>query len=191
MNNEENTKEKVVEELAVAMTEGMGEEVAKTPEKVVEINLEDPAEEPVVEEPVAEEAVVEETTAEETADEEPVEEETTTEAPVVEETPVAEPAAEEPNKKSKKGLIITLSIVGVLLIGIVAAYLGISSYFKDKFVMGTNVNGIDCSEKTLAEVEAMLQKQVEEYAITVHLTNGESEVIKGTDMGIKYGGYKQ
>ena len=38
MNNEENTKEKVVEELAVAMTEGMGEEVAKTPEKVVEIN---------------------------------------------------------------------------------------------------------------------------------------------------------
>ena len=168
MNNEENTKE-----------------------KVVEINLEEPAEEPVVEEPVAEEAVVEETTAEETADEEPVEEEATTEAPVVEETPVAEPATEEPKKKSKKGLIITLSIVGVLLIGIVAAYLGISSYFKDKFVMGTNVNGIDCSEKTLAEVEAMLQRQVEEYAITIHLTNGESEVIKGTDIGIKYGGYKQ
>lgn len=201
MNNEENTKEKVeeeaVEELAVAMTEGMDEDVSETTEKVVEINLEEPVaeEEPAVEEPAEEEPAVEE----------PVEEEATAEAPVAEETPVEEPATEEtsveesvveeqteePKKKSKKGLIITLSIVGVLLIGIVAAYLGISSYFKDKFVMGTNVNGIDCSEKTLAEVEAMLQKQVEEYAITIHLTNGESEVIKGTDMGIKYGGYKQ
>ena len=37
----------------------------------------------------------------------------------------------------------------------------------------------------------MLQKQVEEYALTVQLTNGASEVINGTDMGIKYGGYKQ
>ena len=186
MNNEENTKEKVeedaVEELAVAMTEGMGEDVSETTEKVVEINLEESVEE------------------EEPAMEEPVEEEATPEAPVVEEAPVEESSTEEtsveeqteePKKKSKKGLIITLSIVGALVIGIVAAYLGISSYFKDKFVMGTNVNGIDCSEKTLAEVEAMLQKQVEEYAITIHLTNGKSEVIKGTDIGIKYGGYKQ
>ncbi len=195
MNNEENTKENVVEEaveeLAVAMTEGMGEDVSETTEKVVEINIEEPAvEEPAVEEPAVEEPAVEEPAVEEPAAEEPAAEEPAAEEPVVEE-PAVEETAEEPKKKSKKGLIITLSIVGVLLIGIVAAYLGISSYFKDKFVMGTNVNGVDCSEKTLAEVEAMLQKQVEEYALTVYLTNGEAEVIKGTDIGIKYGGYKQ
>lgn len=181
MNNEENTKEKSVEELANALTEGMGDEVAADEEKVVEINIED-------------EAVTEETTdespEEESVTEAPVEETPVEEAPA-EETPVEEAPAETPKKKSKKGLIITLSIVGVLLIGIAAAYLGISSYYKDKFVMGTNVNGVDCSEKTLAEVEAMLQKQVEEYALTVQLTNGASEVINGTDMGIKYGGYKQ
>ena len=171
MNNEENTKEKSVEELANALTEGMDEEVTADEEKVVEINLED-------------EAVTEETT-----DESP-EEESVTEAPV-EEASVEEAPAETPKKKSKKGLIITLSIVGVLLIGIAAAYLGISSYYKDKFVMGTNVNGVDCSEKTLAQVEAMLQKQVEEYALTIQLANGGKEVLEGTDMGIKYGGYKQ
>ena len=171
MNNEENTKEKSVEELANALTEGMDEEVTADEEKVVEINIED-------------EAVTEETT-----DESP-EEESVTEAPV-EEASVEEAPAETPKKKSKKGLIITLSIVGVLLIGIAAAYLGISSYYKDKFVMGTNVNGVDCSEKALAEVEAMLQKQVEEYALTIQLANGGKEVLEGTDMGIKYGGYKQ
>lgn len=171
MNNEENTKEKAVEELANALTEGMDKEATADEEKVVEINLED-------------EAVTEETT-----DESP-EEESVTEAPV-EEASVEEAPAETPKKKSKKGLIITLSIVGVLLIGIAAAYLGISSYYKDKFVMGTNVNGVDCSEKTLAQVEAMLQKQVEEYALTIQLANGGKEVLEGTDMGIKYGGYKQ
>ena len=177
MNNEENTKEKSVEELANALTEGMGDEVAADEEKVVEIKLEDA----VVEENSAEEAPVEETAVEKApAEETPVEE-----------TPAEEPAVETPKKKSKKGLIITLSIVGVLLIGIAAAYLGISSYYKDKFVMGTNVNGVDCSEKTLAQVEAMLQKQVEEYALTIQLANGGKEVLEGTDMGIKYGGYKQ
>ena len=35
MNNEENTKEKSVEELANALTEGMGDEVAADEEKVV------------------------------------------------------------------------------------------------------------------------------------------------------------
>lgn len=171
MNNEENTKEKAVEELANALTEGMDEE-ATAEEKVVEIKLEDD----VVEETPTEEAAMEEASVEETPVEEPVAE---------------QPVVEEPKKKSKKGLIITLSIVGVLLVGIAAAYFGISSYYKDKFVMGTNVNGVDCSEKTLAEVEAMLQKQVEEYTITIYLANGGKEVLNGTDMGIKYGGYKQ
>lgn len=155
MNNEENTKEKAVEELANAMTEGMDAEVTTDEEK-----------------------------------ESPVEDAPVEDAPV-EEEPAEEPAVEVPTKKSKKGLIITLSIVGALFIGIAATYLVISSYYKDRFVMGTNVNGVDCSEKTLAEVEAMLQKQVEEYTLTIQLANGESEVLAGTDMGIKYGGYKQ
>lgn len=208
MNNEENTKEKVVEELANALTEGMDEEVTAVEEKTVEINLEDavveetPAEEAPVEESAVEEESVEDATVDKDAPvEKPAVEEATVEETPAEETPVEEapaeepateePVAEEPKKKSKKGLIITLSIVGALLIGIAAAYLGISSYYKDKFVMGTNVNGVDCSEKTLAQVEAMLQKQVEEYALTIQLVNGGKEVLEGTDMGIKYGGYKQ
>ena len=106
MNNEENTKEKAVEELANAMTEGMDAEVTTDEEK-----------------------------------ESPVEDAPVEDAPV-EEEPAEEPAVEVPTKKSKKGLIITLSIVGALFIGIAATYLVISSYYKDRFVMGTNVNGV-------------------------------------------------
>lgn len=183
MNSEENTKEKSVEELANALVEGMDDTVTSEEEKTVEIKLEDDT---VVEESVEDSSVEEEPVVEESVEEEPAQKE-----PMQEESEAEENPVEEPTKKSKKGLIITLSVVGALLVVILAAYLAISSFYKDKFVMGTNVNGIDCSEKTLAEVEAMLQRQVEEYALTIHLADGKSEEIPGTDMGIIYGGYKQ
>ena len=179
MNSEENTNEKTVEDLADALANGISEVVSVKEEKIVEINIEDDV---VVEEPQ-----VEETATEDIVNEQPVIEETTIEGPLKEETEVTS----ESTKKSNKALIITLSILGALLIGIAVAYLGITSYYKDKFLMGASVNGVDCSEKTLVEVETMLQKQVEEYTITIYEANDKSEVIKGSDMGIKYGGYKQ
>lgn len=191
MKNEENTNEKKIEELADALANGVDED-ASVEEKVVEIHIEDESteKETVVEETTEGEPTTEETTVVETVPEETVVAETVTEKPATEEVVLEQPV-EEPKKKGKKGLVITLSIISALLVGIAATYLGISSYYKDKFVMGTSVNGVDVSEKTLAEVEAILQKQVEEYELTVHEVNDKSEVIKGTDMGIKYGGYKQ
>lgn len=121
---------------------------------------------------------------------EAIQEEIVSEEPVSEEKEEAS-SEEVPKKKSKKGLIITLVVIGVLLAGIVAAYFGMASYYKERFLMRTFVNGEDCSGKTLKEVEAMLQKEVEEYTLTIQEANEQSEVLQGTDMGIKYGGYKQ
>ena len=196
MNSEENTKEKSVEELAEMLADGIVEEADVKEDKVVENKMEDEAVAENTTEEVENEASVTEESVDEELEklkvEEKIPQERQTEEPTAEE-PAAEESVVEPaeKKKSKKALIITLSIIGVLVVGILAAYLGIASYYKDKFVMGTSVNGVDCSEKTLDEVEAMLQKQVEEYALTIYEANEKSEVIKGIDMGIKYGGYKQ
>ena len=57
--------------------------------------------------------------------------------------------------------------------------------------MRTFVNGIDCSDMTIKEVESTLQKQVEEYVLTLVRIDGTSEQIKGTDIDIKYIGYNQ
>lgn len=169
MSSGENTNEKIVEELAEALSEGVDENEAEKEMPEIELNID---------EEVAKEEVVEEN---------PVEEVT------VEETLVEENAVEAPAKKkgSKKAIIITSSIIAAVLVIVLGVYLGISSYYKDKFLMGTSVNSVDCSGKTLDEVEAMLQKQVEEYSITINKANDESEVIEGTAMDIKYGGYKE
>lgn len=99
-----------------------GEEMPKDEENkapvedapVEETSEEAPAEEPESEETQAEETQTEETPAEETPAEETPAEESAKEEPATEESSVI---PQTPKKKSKKGLIITLIIVAVLLIG--------------------------------------------------------------------------
>ena len=199
MSSEKETKEKLVEEIAETLAEGIEEEATEKETPTIELHIdeEEAAEEVPVEETAesvpAEEKIEEEST-EETSEEAPVEEvteETPTEDATAE-APAEEPVEETPaKKKSKKGLIITLSSLAAVIAILLGVYMGISSYYKDKFLMGTSVNGVDCSGKTLKEVEKMLQKEVEEYSITIYEANDATEVIEGTAMDIKYGGYKQ
>ena len=137
------------------------------------------------EENTKEESVEEQ--SEEVAEEEVAEEETVTED-------VVQEAVEETiNKKkiSKKAIIITSSILLAVVAIMIGVYLGVASYYKERFFMRTFVNGVDCSEKTLKDIETMLQKQLEEYSITIYKANDESEVIEGTAIDIKYVGYKE
>lgn len=170
MSNEENTKEKSVEELAGVLAEGIGEENSAKEIPVIELNIDEDTKEEVAEE----------------SKEEPAEN-------AVTEDEVTETTEEKPNKKkiSKKAIIITSSIILAVVAIVIGVYLGIASYYKERFLMGTFVNGVDCSDKTLEDVEAMLQKQVEEYSITIYEANDASEVIEGTAMDIIYGGYKE
>lgn len=93
-------------------------------------------------------------------------------------------------KKSKKTLskkmigIIGGSIAGVLLL----AYIAVASFYSNRFLMGTTVNGADCSGMTLKEVEDLMQAQVETYALTLNGAEGYSEQILGTEIDIKYDG---
>ena len=57
--------------------------------------------------------------------------------------------------------------------------------------MRTSVNDIDCSNMTVKEVEKLLQKQVEDYVLTVVKSDGTNEQIKATDIGIEYIGFTE
>ena len=164
--------------------------VEETPTEEVPTE-ETPTEEVPAEEKSAEEAPVEETPAEEApAEEAPVEEAPAVEA-TSEEAPVEE-ASELPKKKmSKKVLAIIIAVVVLVLAGLGTGYYMAAKHYEKHLFMQTSVNGIDCSNMTIEEVEALLQKQVEEYVLTISGLNGVSEQIKGTDIGVKYIGYNQ
>ena len=101
---------------------------------------------------------------------------------------VEETKAEETEKKkftlSKTAKIIICGVIAT----IVVAYVGVAMYFSEKFLPGTTVNGIACAGKTLEQVETMMQKEVEEYILTLEEAGNVTEQIQGTDIAVKYNG---
>ena len=193
MKDQDKTKEDVLEEVLKELEEGASEEAATEEVAVDKIVLDEAFEEDVIEEISLEEAMVE---VEETAEEEEtVETEETAEA---EETAGTEEAAEaeeeseqaeSQNEKKgirfgKKAKIITASVIAIILV----AYIAVALYFSNRFLMGTTVNGSNCTGKTVEEVKSMLQSKVEEYVLTLEEANAQTEEIKGVDIGIKYNG---
>ena len=112
----------------------------------------------------------------------------------VEEIQTEEVQVEETEPKKKKGWIVAVviaSIAAVFLIALFIVYFVFANYYKDRFFMKTSVNGVDCAGMNIEEVEALIQKQVEEYNLTIKGANNSSEIIRGTAIDIKYIGYKQ
>lgn len=151
-----------------------------------------------------EDAPGEETPEEETLEKvgpgkEDLEEEDSEEEDLEEEDPEEEDLAEEGKgkrrkrrrrrgkKKEKKSMgkkpwIIAGSIVGGLLV----IYLGISAFFIGHFFINTTINGKDFSGKTVADVEAYLKEQVEDYELTLVELNNEKDVIRGSEISLVY-----
>ncbi len=174
MSDKENTKEvmEAAEEVTEVKEEVEVEATEEATEEVVEEATEEASEEAT--------AQVEEETAEEVA-----------EVKAEETEPAEESAEDEPKKKSKKGLIITIIALVVVLLGLAGAYLWVTQQYEECFLMGTYVNGTDCSGMTVDEVEALMQKQVDKYVLDVVTRGDKTEQIKGIDIGIKYSGYDQ
>lgn len=175
--SEENSKDNKIEELTESLANVVDEEPAKECAEIeIKLDEEAPAEETPTEES-AEEIVAEETDEEEV----PAEVAPTEEAS-------AEDAPAEELKKSRKPLIITAIAVVAALGLLVGIYFGMAKKYETCFVPGTVVNGTDCTGKTVADVEAMLQKQVEEYTLVITGANEYREEILATEIDIVYNG---
>ena len=140
--SEELSKDNKVEELAEALAGGIEQEPVK---EAVEVEIK-----------LDEEDTVE--ASEELVESEAVEE-------------VAAEVAEEAKKSRKALKIVAISLLATL--GVLAGvYFGMANKYSECFLMGTIVNGNDCSGLTVDEVGNILQKQVEEYVLTIEGSNG-------------------
>ncbi|MCI1723201.1 MAG: L,D-transpeptidase/peptidoglycan binding protein [Lachnospiraceae bacterium] len=83
-----------------------------------------------------------------------------------------------------------LKIFGLVLILVIAAlattYCVFAYQYRTKFLDGTIINGIDASEKTAAQVEAVIKQQVENYEITLTFRGGATETLSNADVGYEY-----
>ena len=98
-----------------------------------------------------------------------------------------QPAETEPQpKKSHKGRLIGCLAAVVVLGAAGGAYVYQAQTYQDHFIGGTTINGIDVSELTVEEAEALVKAQAEDYSITVSFTKDRTESISAEDVGLTY-----
>ncbi len=81
---------------------------------------------------------------------------------------------------------IIVSIVGVVLFLVVAAYGIASYYFSNHFFPNVEINGKDFAYKTVEQVENYFSKQVQEYQLNVVGSKEINDVIKGETIHLKF-----
>ena len=86
------------------------------------------------------------------------------------------------NKKRKVILGVTIGTRSLLLM----VYIGICVWFSSRFLPGTYVNGIDCSNRTAEEIIGMLVADIPEYSLTLTERDGSEEILQGADIGFYY-----
>lgn len=86
-------------------------------------------------------------------------------------------------KSAKKKIL--LIVICIVIAALVAAYLAVGIYFRDRFLPNTQINSIDCSGKTAAEVEEILKKEADGYTLTIKERGDKEETINGSDIDVE------
>lgn len=81
----------------------------------------------------------------------------------------------------KKWIILA---VGIAVAVLAAVYLALGFYFRSHFWFRTIINGVDCSGKSVTEVEEVIRGEIGRYEIKLKERGGETEVIRGSDIGL-------
>lgn len=86
----------------------------------------------------------------------------------------------------KKKTIALLILAVVLSVAAGSMYIGIGMHYMTHFFERTTVNGLDVSDLTVEEAEALLASEVEDYRITIRTRGGAEEVIRGDQIGYRF-----
>lgn len=91
----------------------------------------------------------------------------------------SEIVAKEPVNKKKIAIIIAI-VVMVL----VAIYLGLSIYFMDHFYFRSKIGSVDVSGQSATAAEKTLQQAMDEYELTIKERDGNTDTIVGDEIDL-------
>lgn len=88
----------------------------------------------------------------------------------------------EHRKNGKKAAWIAACTAGILLVAAGGVYVGMSQKYKARFFPNTQINGVDASGKTAAEVQELISEGVNGYTLTIDERNNQTETLAGIDI---------
>ncbi|MCD8334881.1 MAG: peptidoglycan binding domain-containing protein [Clostridiales bacterium] len=95
-------------------------------------------------------------------------------------------AAVRRRRKKQTGSMIYVLIVALFLALLVFFYALAARYYTGRFPNKTTINGVDVSNMTEANAVAALNRQVQEYTLTIAERDGVTEVIRARDIDLAY-----
>ena len=90
------------------------------------------------------------------------------------------PVQDKRTKRHNKGIIALVSIITTLAV----AYVVTAVFFKFHILPRTIIDGIDCSYKSISEVEGLLKDEVSGYQLTLTTVDGKSYIIRSSEIGL-------
>lgn len=84
------------------------------------------------------------------------------------------------SKKTKKGIVITASVVGALAI----IYIVGGVFFQSHYLPRTVINGVACTGKTPDSVKTQIKEEVKNYKLTIKERDNKTETITGKSVSI-------
>jgi hypothetical protein len=94
-----------------------------------------------------------------------------------------ESITEKPKNNRKKIIIGTTISLGALLVVI---YFGMALYFTNHYYIGSEINGISVSGKSVKEVKEQMESELQAYSLSLKERGDKSEQITAADAGLKY-----
>lgn len=95
----------------------------------------------------------------------------------------------EKNSKKGKSKKTTKTILGVLIgcvaLLVIAYGIGVF-YYSGHFLSGTEINGVDCSGKTVAGAEESIESQIASYQLVLKEREDKSETISASQINMEY-----
>lgn len=86
-------------------------------------------------------------------------------------------------KKAKAGILAC----AIAAAGLGGAYVHGAQQYRDRFIDGISINGVDAGGKTVDEVEALLKEKTEsEYTLDLQFRNEAQETLAASDIGFEY-----
>lgn len=86
--------------------------------------------------------------------------------------------------KKKTGILQICLLL--LLFAVAVVYVWVGVYYQTHFFERTTINGINVSDLTVEEAEALIAEQAEDYRLTVRTKEGAQETIEGDAIGYQF-----
>lgn len=77
-------------------------------------------------------------------------------------------------------------MIFLVIAGMAGAYIAIGLRYQTHFFENTSINGINVSDMTVEEAEALIAQQAEDYSVTVTTREGTQETIEGGEFGYRF-----